>query len=260
MGQRTQRQQPRPGSDAPGVHHVARVGEQGVVRVHDAFGHARGAGGEGEIGDLVRIRDRISPRPRARLGDASVQPDGFQMVDPVKQSVEAGIGPVGAPARFRVERRRLEPLQQRHHLGAGMRPMQRRVAGIALTGAGQEQDDGLHPVAAPDRDTVAFDEPARLQIGGNRVRPVLDLAPAQPPRAVAQRRRVAPALGVAFEQAVERLFAPDPALVVALRRPGRVQCQKGTHASRLQCPKRSGSGGRRSRKAVPSSFDSSLSR
>ena len=112
-------------------------------------------------------------------------------------------------------------------LGGRIVLMQRRVADIALTRAGEKDDHRLDPVGQPHRDPLAALEAGGVEIGGDRVDRAQQFGPVEPSRGVAQRGGERPLGGVLLEEGVERVLAPQPGRVITPRRRGVVQGEKG---------------------------------
>ena len=139
VAERRQRIDHRGVADAPVLGKLARVGEQRVVGVHHALRLAGGAGGEGEIDDLVGIglvRAALVARPaRARRNGAlSVSVSGFEPIDMpqrrhrlerLDQIALVGVGAVAV----------LPDEGDRSACAASVRPPRRRCGRGAATGS-----------------------------------------------------------------------------------------------------------------------------
>ena len=242
----------------PVAHHVARIGEQGVVGVHDALGGAGGARGESEIAHGVgAFPDRRCGRLRQGRRQARRIIGALERRHVFQHGADIGLRAICTPALLGDEGARAEPGQQRADLCAGVGAMQRWIAGEALPCAGQKRDHGFEPISHPQRDDIAGHETSIDQIESQRIDMKLQLAPTQLPHPVAQRRRIGPLAHVLGHQGIERLAAPETRLGVGPRPRRIVQRQVGTHA---QLPNLLGSGLRFSANDLDSSFASSVSR
>ena len=176
MRQGREAEQHRVWSVVPVAHHVARVGEQRVVRVHDALGRAGRARGEGQIHHAVRIgRGCAGIGCRARQVLRRI--DRLERCNARKHGVEIGARAVRAPAGLRQQRTRAQSLKQLPDLCTGERAMQRRIAGKALARAGEKHHDRLDAVRHPDRNPVAAHKPFGPEIGSDTVNPPPQFSP-----------------------------------------------------------------------------------
>ena len=159
MAERRQGQQDRPRIEIPVRHQIAAIGEQGVVRMHDALRSTRCARGESKIGHLVGITDKrpdLLPRFCHRIRHCSDgHATGSQAPNPAKarHGGKAGMDimarRIGAVAVLDEDRSCPNPAEQRQHLVDCVVAVQRRVADITVARAGEKNHKGFEPVRHP---------------------------------------------------------------------------------------------------------------
>ena len=179
--ERRERQQHRGVIVAPVAHEVAAVGEQRVVGVHDRLGHAGGARGEGEIGDLVRIVvDRreaarrgaraLAGRARARAPSAAGRPCAARQ--PSAKAASGSCRCASAPQPSSTSIARASMCRSRLVISStGVVAVQRRVADVAVARAGDERDQRLEPVGEPQADALARAQSGLGEGIGDRIDP-----------------------------------------------------------------------------------------
>ncbi len=209
----------------PVGHHRAAVGEQRVVRVHHALGHAGGARGEGEVHDLVGIGDRRYFARRTRTGEwrALRSEHGLHVGKRLRRSDDV--------FSLRDERRGARALEELHDLGDGVVLVQRRVADVAVPRAGEQRHHALGARGQPHGDALAAPHAGPVQARGQRVDPGEQLAPAEAQARVAQRVRPRSLGGVPLQQRVEGVLAPRARGVMARRLLRVEQGEEGVHAA-----------------------------
>ena len=240
----------------PVADQLPAVGEQRVIRMHDAFRLACRARREGEIDDLVRVIDGITLR-RTCSGKVIGRVDGLQRRHGREHVVEGAAGTISAPSWLGEEGSRREAVQQRADFAAGMGAMEARIARDALARTGEQKDDRLDAVGQPQADAVAADKSAAAEIGRDAVHPRSQLSPAQCAASVAQGRRIRPGSLVSHDELVESLPTPEPFGIVSSRLAGMMQCEERPHH---QCPNLLASGLRFCVIEVDNSWCSSVSR
>ncbi len=260
-----QRQQHRAVVVMPVLDHRAAVREQGVVRMHHALRHARRAGGEGEVDDLVRVGIRRYRGRDRRIGSGEGQGLGMRSADRVhhlheiqlarlrRDVVAARVRPI---AGLHHQRRGAAALEQHDDLGDGVVLVQRRRADVAVARTGEQGDHAFGAGGQPHGDALPGAHARAMQVLGHRIDPRQQPGPGEAHAGIPQGEGVRPLRGVTREQRMERVAAPDARLVVA---PGRGEVEQREEPAH-QCPNLSGSGGRRARNASASSCDSSVSR
>ena len=149
---------------APVAHEVAAVGEQRVVGMHDRFGHAGRARGEGQIRDLVGV---VVDRGEAACGDLRPRQLGARaaplwqapdLAHPRQRREPILIAGIGAPALLDQDRAGIDVAQQVDDLLDAVVAVQRGVADVAVARAGDERDQRLEPVREPEADPLAGPE------------------------------------------------------------------------------------------------------
>ncbi len=190
--------------------HGAAVGEQRVVRVHDALRHARRAGSEGEIGDLVGIVDGGDLAGRARRGErtaAHVEHRLHRGKRDARRTV----------ARLHHQRRGARALEELHDLGGGVVLVQRGHAHVAVACAGEQRYHALGARGQPHADALAAAHARGVPGLRQRVHPGEELLPGQACPPIAQRVTLRSFGCVLLEQRVEGVPAPGARGVMARR-------------------------------------------
>ncbi|CUH81311.1 hypothetical protein SAMN04488093_108120 [Tropicibacter naphthalenivorans] len=136
---------------------------------------------------------------------------------------------IRAPARFGDDGARLQLGQQIDDLGAGIGPVQRRVAGDPLARAGKKGDDRLGAVRHPDGNAIPGGDPRLVQTVGHGVDARLQALPVQDHTPVAQGFVGGAGLGLLGHEAVKGVARPKPLVIEPLGRGRIVQGQKRFH-------------------------------
>ena len=186
------------------------VGQQRVVRVHDAFRRAGRARCEGEIDDLVGIvvSAGVVERPRQRRGQAAGvvgRPErrAHRLQQRRRGRSCARRRPSPAARRGRAACRRLSSCRSRRTCSSGAATDCRRSRCASTRGTRRPLRRGS--AARPRRDRRARGR--REEVGGHGIDPELQRAPGQLLAAVAQRRIASAARARARQQRVERVAA-----------------------------------------------------
>ncbi len=229
---------------APVADHGAGIGQERVVGMHHALRRTRGAGGEREVADLVRVgvhgRRIDGGLAASRWQRRLVVPVFREAVEPLhlRQALDGGKDvealAIGAVAGLREQGCTARAFEQRHHVGAGVVLVQRRVAHIAVARAGKHDDCAFDPVGQPDGHPVAAAHARAVQVGRQQVDLGQQRAPREAGAAVAQRKAIRPLQRVLRQQRIERVVAPVAGCVVRARSGWIVQGQQRRHEAFLQ--------------------------
>ena len=237
MAERAEAQQHRALVVVPVLDHRARVGEQCVVGMHDAF---RGAGrprGERQIDDLVGVwvdrrqragSWRLPGKTRQRRASAGPIAERVDLAQARQSGAAAKISAVARRRHSRAARTGPRPGS-----GSAARRSRRPCSSGAATGCRHSPGASRRGTRRPPRPGSAATPPparrasARPHRDRRRPhRPSPQRRPGQPPRAVAQRESLGPRRRVPLQQRVQRLVAPHPLGVIAPRRRRVVQGQE----------------------------------